>query len=203
MPVFKETTNSTMDLKDRFISDYEELRTLIKEYRKLKKRIVLTQGVFDLVHEGHALYLEKARSYGDILIVGVDTDELTRKRKGPHRPIVPEQERLSMLLHLRHVDIVTLRDAEHEIGALIKLVCPDVLVTSESTVDFSKIGPPPKAYQPYCKQIVTLPHQATTSTTARVRLLSIQGADQLANHLIENIPKLVNEALAGIRGGKS
>lgn len=202
MPTLEDIVNPSTDLESRFVPDYKDLKNLVEECRSAGRRIVLTQGVFDLVHEGHALYLQKARSYGDILVVGVDTDELTRKRKGPNRPIVPERERLNMLLHLRHVDIVTLRNVDDEIGALIKLVCPDVLITSESTADFSKIGPPPDAYDSYCKQIVTLPHQATTSTTARIRLLSIQGADQLADHLIEKIPKLVRDALAGIKGEK-
>ena len=191
------------NFKDRFVPNYNDLDRIVDELKKMGKRVVLTQGVYDLVHEGHALYLQKARSYGDILIVGVDTDELTRQRKGPHRPIVPQEERLNMLLHLRYVDIVTLRNAEDEIGALIKLVSPDTLITSESTTDFSQIGPPPEAYQPYCKQIIILPHQATTSTTARIRLLSIQGADQLADNLMKSIPRLVKEALAGIKSSKT
>ena len=68
---------------NRFIPDYDDLGRIVSELRKVGKRVVLTQGVYDLVHEGHALYLQKARSYGDILIVGVDTDD-TRLDSGGH-----------------------------------------------------------------------------------------------------------------------
>ncbi|NCO62165.1 adenylyltransferase/cytidyltransferase family protein [Candidatus Kaiserbacteria bacterium] len=98
------------NLKDRFIPDLNELKQVIGDLKCMGYRIVLTQGVYDPLHEGHARYLEKALSYGDILVVGVDSDELTRLRKGPNRPVVPQKERLQMLAHLRHVSILTLRE---------------------------------------------------------------------------------------------
>ena len=122
----------------RFVPDHAELKQLVEQFKKEGLKVVLTQGVYDLLHEGHALYLEVAKSYGDILIVGVDSDELTRMRKGPNRPIVPQEERIKMLIHLRHVDVVTLREADQDIGELIRLIQPDTLVTSTSTEDFQK-----------------------------------------------------------------
>lgn len=187
-------------LKDRFIPDLRELRTVVDDLKRMGYRIVLTQGVYDLLHEGHALYLEKALSYGDILIVGVDSDELTRKRKGPGRPIVPQTERIKMLAHLRHVGIITLREAKHPLGKLIEVVRPDVLITSASTQDF-----PPKdveGYKKFCGKVVTLPPQATTSTTARIRILTIDGADRLAGEMIKAIPDLVHGALERFKTGK-
>ncbi|MAG12404.1 D-glycero-beta-D-manno-heptose 1-phosphate adenylyltransferase [bacterium] len=184
---------------NRFIPDYDDLGRIVSELRKVGKRVVLTQGVYDLVHEGHALYLQKARSYGDILIVGVDTDELTQQRKGLHRPIVPQKERLSMLSHLRYVDIVTLRNAKDEIGALIKLVCPDVLITSATTKDFPEEDM--KVYESCCGNIITLPPQATISTTARIRNLEIGGADRLADELHKRIPAVVADALNALNKG--
>jgi len=184
--------------EDRFIPDYEELRLVTEELKSRGLRIVLTQGVYDLLHEGHARYLEKALAEGDVLIVGVDTDEFTRVRKGPNRPVVPFQERLNMLSHLRHVSILTKRDVDIPIGALIEIVRPHVLVTSESTKDF-----PPQdvcVYQKYCEKVIILPPQATTSTTARIRMLSIEGADQLARDLAERIPRAVQESLDKMRG---
>lgn len=184
--------------EDRFISDYDELKTLVDELKARGMRVVLTQGVFDLLHEGHARYLERALSYGDVLIVGVDTDEFTRARKGPNRPVVPFQERLNMLSHLRHVSILTQRDVNQEIGTLIRTIRPDTLITSESTKDFpiSEV----EAYREYCGDIVTLPPQATTSTTARIRTLTIDGADMLARSLEKRIPEVVREALNEMRG---
>ncbi|MDD5068473.1 MAG: adenylyltransferase/cytidyltransferase family protein [Candidatus Pacebacteria bacterium] len=177
----KKILSNTADLKTRFIGDYKELKKIVDTFKKIGYRIVLTQGVYDLIHEGHAAYLEKARSYGDLLIVGVDSDELTKQRKGPNRPIVPQQERMKMLVHLRHVDIVTIREAHHKIGDLIRLVKPDVLIVSKSTSDFT--NKMVNEYTPYCKKIVSLMPQATTSTSARVRNLTLEGAEKLAGEI--------------------
>jgi D-beta-D-heptose 7-phosphate kinase/D-beta-D-heptose 1-phosphate adenosyltransferase len=193
----KNILSPESNLKDRFIPDYKELKRVVEDLKRMGYRIVLTQGVYDMIHEGHAKYLENARSYGDILIVGVDSDELTRKRKGPNRPIVPQAERLEMLAHLRSVSVLTLREVNHGMAKLIETVRPDVLITSSSTNDF-----PPKdvaAYKKSCGQIVTLPPQAATSTTARVRLLTISGADQLAQEIMRGIPELVDNALKNLR----
>ena len=184
------------NLENRFISEYEELEKVVKELRDSEKKIVLTQGVWDLIHEGHAAYLEVAKSFGDILIVGVDSDELTRSRKGPNRPIVPQEERTRMLSHLRHVDIVTLREAKEDIGDLIRLVRPDVLITSESTSDFTDSMK--KDYEAYCHKIVTLPPQATTSTSARIRNLTIEGAEKLAFE----VKRITEEFIEKIKKGK-
>ena len=179
----------------RFIPDYKELKDVVKSLKKMGYKIVMTLGVYDLIHEGHALYLETARQLGDILIVGVDTDVLTKKRKGPNRPIVPEAERLKMLMHLRSVDIVTLRHEPLEKNELVELVSPDILVVSETTGDFAKKRL--KECSKYCGEIVTLPPQATTSTTARIRNLTLDGAETLA----KEVSKLTESFLEKIRKG--
>jgi D-beta-D-heptose 7-phosphate kinase/D-beta-D-heptose 1-phosphate adenosyltransferase len=166
----------------RLIRDLPALERVVARLKDQGKKIVLTQGVWDLIHEGHARYLEAAKSYGDILVVGLDSDALTRARKGPSRPVVPERERIQMLTHLRHVDIVTVRDLDHDIGHLVRLVRPHVLVTSSSTADFKadlKTG----TYKKFCDKIVTLPPQATTHTSARIRTLTIEGAEKLADEV--------------------
>lgn len=193
MITVKNILASGSNLKDRFIPNYTELKRVVGDLKRMGYRIVLTQGVYDMLHEGHARYLEKALAYGDILIVGVDSDELTRKRKGPNRPVVPQTERLHMLAHLRSVGILTLREASQDIGALIKCVEPDVLITSASTKDFTKKEA--TAYKQWCGRVVILPPQAATSTTARVRLLTISGADQLAREIMTGVPELVANAL--------
>jgi len=184
------------NLQHRFITDEKLLKKLVDIFKKQGKKVVLTQGVWDLIHEGHALYLEVAKSYGDVLIVGVDSDELTRARKGPNRPIVPQTERIKMLVHLRHVDIVTIREADHDIGDLIRLVKPDVLVTSSSTTDFDEKMK--RDYKDVCGKIITMPPQATTSTTARIRNLTIEGAEELASEVV----KLTQDFLDKIKKGK-
>ncbi len=194
-PSIKNIFSQKSDIESRFIPNYADLKKIVELSKSMGYRIVLTQGVFDLIHEGHAGYLEKARSYGDLLIVGVDTDELTKKRKGPNRPIVPQSERLKMLTHLRHVDIVTLREVHHDIGDLIRIVEPDVLVVSQSTKDF--VPTDHIVYKPFCGKIVNLPPQATATTSARIRNLTIEGAEKLATEVF----KLTQDFLKKIRNG--
>ena len=177
----KHILGNKTEFENRFVKDFKQLDVLVKMLKKIGYKIVLTQGVYDLLHEGHAKYLENAKSYGDILIVGIDSDELTRLRKGPTRPIVPQEERIKMLAHLRHVDLIVLRETRHEIGDLIRLVKPDVLVVSQSTTDFPKKDA--MEYEKSCGKIVMLPPQSTTTTSARIRTLFIEGAEKLATEI--------------------
>ena len=89
--------------------------------------VVFTNGVFDLLHPGHIRYLREARSLGDVLIVGLNSDRSVNAIKGPSRPVTPEHERAEILLALSSVDAVAIFDEETP-HALITLVRPDVLV---------------------------------------------------------------------------
>lgn len=89
-------------------------------------RVVFTNGVFDLLHPGHIRYLNDARTLGDVLIVGVNSDRSVRANKGPTRPITPEAERAELIASLRSVDAVTVFDEDTPL-ALITAVQPDVL----------------------------------------------------------------------------
>lgn len=91
------------------------------------RRVVFTNGVFDLLHPGHVRYLSDARALGDVLIVGVNSDRSVRANKGLARPITPEGERAEVLASLRSVDAVSVFD-EDTPHALIAAVQPDVLV---------------------------------------------------------------------------
>jgi D-beta-D-heptose 7-phosphate kinase/D-beta-D-heptose 1-phosphate adenosyltransferase len=195
----KITKQSPMDIE---ISDLlgsgilipaEEISKVADLLRKHNRKIVLTQGVWDLIHEGHAQYLHKAKELGDILIVGIDTDEVVKHRKGPSRPIVPEQERVKMISHLKPVDLIVMKESKTDHGKLIRDIKPDVFVisqTTESNYDGKKfIDGIREEHGDYCKEIVNMPPQSTTSTSARIRLLTIKGAEDLASELqkvIEN-----------------
>ncbi len=168
--IFGDTTS----FEQRYIPDHDKLKELVGYWKKLGLKIVLTSGTFDLFHIGHAQYLEKAKELGDILIVGLDSDEKVKKRKGPTRPVVPEEERALILAHVRHVDVIALKHAEDESNHLIKLVEPDVLVVSKSTKH--KDGEVDEKSQ-YCKEIVVLDPQSETSTSAKVRLIQITQND--------------------------
>jgi D-beta-D-heptose 7-phosphate kinase/D-beta-D-heptose 1-phosphate adenosyltransferase len=109
------------------IKERKELLGIIKDLKAKGKRIVFTNGCFDLLHIGHVRYLEEAKAMGDVLVVGVNSDTSVRKLKGPKRPILPEEERAEILASLACVDYVTLF---HEIDPLelITSIRPDVLV---------------------------------------------------------------------------
>jgi rfaE bifunctional protein nucleotidyltransferase chain/domain len=109
------------------IFDQEKLVRQLSAWRLLSKKIVFTNGCFDILHLGHVDYLGKAADEGDILIVGVNTDQSTAKLKGPHRPINNEEQRSMILASLHFVDAVILFDEDTPYN-LIKLVQPDILV---------------------------------------------------------------------------
>ena len=95
--------------------------------RALGRRIVFTNGCFDILHRGHAHYLTKASELGDVLVVGINTDRSVRELKGPERPIVPEDDRAHLVAALACVSYVSLFD-EATPYELIRAVSPDVLV---------------------------------------------------------------------------
>ncbi len=109
------------------IKERKELLRIIKGLKAKRKRVVFTNGCFDLLHIGHVRYLEKAKALGDVLIVAVNTDTSVRELKGPQRPILPEEERTEILSSLGCVDYVTLF-SELDPLKLITSLHPDVLV---------------------------------------------------------------------------
>jgi D-beta-D-heptose 7-phosphate kinase/D-beta-D-heptose 1-phosphate adenosyltransferase len=124
-------------MKDK-IKKREELLGIIKGLKAKGKRVVFTNGCFDLLHVGHIRYLEEAKTLGDILIVGVNSDASVQKLKGSKRPVLPVEERTEILSGLGCVDYITIFD-ELEPLALITSLQPNVLVkggdwTKEQTV---------------------------------------------------------------------
>src|SRR3989442_3801937 len=102
---------------------------LIQRLRAAGKTIVFTNGVFDLLHPGHLRYLQHARSLGDALIVGVNSDRSVHANKGEGRPITPEAERAEIVAALSCVDAAVIFD-EDTPQAIISALQPDVLVKS-------------------------------------------------------------------------
>ena len=109
------------------IKKREELRGDLEKLEGDGKRVVFTNGCFDLLHVGHLRYLEEARSLGDILVVGVNSDRSVQELKGPRRPILPLAERMEILSGLECVDYVTSFEEPTPLE-LITLLKPRVLV---------------------------------------------------------------------------
>jgi len=109
------------------LKEREELREIVERLKKDGKRICFTNGCFDIVHQGHVLYLEEARRHGDCLIVGVNTDSSVREIKGENKPVIPLEGRMTVLAALEVVDYVV-PFAEPDPFELISVLRPHVLV---------------------------------------------------------------------------
>jgi rfaE bifunctional protein nucleotidyltransferase chain/domain len=99
----------------------------VQSAKRRGRRVVFTNGCFDLLHVGHIRYLERAKRLGDLLIVAVNTDRSVRRIKGPHRPVVPQAQRAEVVAALGCVDYVVLFPTETP-RPLIASVRPDILV---------------------------------------------------------------------------
>ena len=180
------------------VDGFKALKDIAEREKKLGKKIVLTQGSFDLVHIGHARYLQKAKEQGDFLVVGIDSDAKVRRRKGPDRPIVPQDERMEMLTHIKHVDLVILKGVDAPRWELIKTLKPDVLVAVEGTYNQDEID----ELEKHCGKVAVLERQATTSTSAKIRHLQIGLADKLSSALTPKIVETIEVVFSEIKEGK-
>jgi rfaE bifunctional protein nucleotidyltransferase chain/domain len=176
----------------RYVKSYDQITEIVEALRVLGLRVVLTSGSFDILHEGHSMYLEAARGFGDFLIVGLDSDEKLRMRKGPGRPAVPELERLRMVTHQRGVGLVTLKDLDEPKWSLIKAVRPDVLVATAETYSDEEIA---ELEDKYCGRVEVLERMATVSTSARLRRLQMGLAEVMSKRLSERLPELIQDVI--------
>jgi D-beta-D-heptose 7-phosphate kinase/D-beta-D-heptose 1-phosphate adenosyltransferase len=112
---------------DMHIKTFDEIKSIVKRYKENAKRIVFTNGCFDILHVGHVKYLQEAKSFGDVLIVGLNSDASVKRLKGPTRPVNTAEDRAYLLAALEAVDFVVPfeEDTPYE---LIKMIAPDVLV---------------------------------------------------------------------------
>lgn len=177
------------------ILNKNELKKAIQHCKGLGLRVVLTMGAWDLVHIGHARYLKEARNHGDVLVVGVDSDEKVRAKKGPDRPVVPQEERMEMVTHLKYVDIVTLKEHKAPKWSMIKLVRPHTLIATQETYSNGQL----KELKKYCENVVVLDPKATTSTSAKIRRLQITTAKKMEETLRPKIIETMEEVLNSIR----
>lgn len=180
----------------KIIFNFEDIPSLLDKVDRRGKKIVLTQGSFDMIHIGHARYLAEAKKYGDVLIVGTDSDSKIRKRKGLGRPIVPQEERLEMLTYLKSVDYVVLKHIEDPKWGLIKTVKPDVLIIIKENYTPEQI----QQLETYCGTVVVLPRMATTSTSAKLRAVQIDATNKIQKMLSEKILHTLEDTIKEING---
>jgi len=109
------------------IKTQDELRELIEDLHTAGKKVVFTNGCFDLIHTGHVRYLKIARGYGDVLVVAINSDDSIRRIKGDKRPVMPQEERAEVLAALSMVDYVTMFEEDDPHRVIAELM-PDVLV---------------------------------------------------------------------------
>ncbi len=133
------------------------------------KRLVFTNGVFDLLHPGHVRYLAEARTHGDALLVAVNSDRSVHAIKGPSRPINPERERAEVLAALAAVDAVVVFD-EDDPHAIISAVQPDVLVKGADWAADDIVGRPEvEAAGGRVVRVPLVPARSTTAIVERIR----------------------------------
>jgi rfaE bifunctional protein nucleotidyltransferase chain/domain len=121
------------------MSNLDKTLQFVSHLRGRGKTVVLTNGVFDLLHPGHVRYLQHARSLGDALVVGVNSDRSAAANKGPGHPITPADERAEILAALACVDAVVVFDEQTPLD-LVRTLQPDVLVKGADWAEDAIVG---------------------------------------------------------------
>jgi rfaE bifunctional protein nucleotidyltransferase chain/domain len=135
------------------------------------RRVVFTNGCFDLLHPGHIRSLEAARALGDVLIVGINSDESVRTLKGPHRPVIPEQERAEILASLECVDAVLIFP-EPTPQKVIAALLPEILVKGGDWPDDQIVGRAEvEAAGGRVERVDVVPGYSTTDILQKIRSL--------------------------------
>jgi len=150
------------------VLDLPALLQALQPRRQLGARVVFTNGCFDLLHPGHVTYLEASRDLGDLLVVGLNSDESVRRLKGPQRPILPQADRALVLAGLRSVDYVVIFP-EDTPRVLIQRLLPDVLVKGGDWAPDRIVGK--EEVEAAGGRVVTIPFVAGKSTTGIVEVV--------------------------------
>jgi D-beta-D-heptose 7-phosphate kinase/D-beta-D-heptose 1-phosphate adenosyltransferase len=138
-----------------------DLRERVAQLKGEGKRIVFTNGCFDILHIGHVRYLEEAKELGDILVLALNSDASVRSIKGPLRPVVPQDERAYIMASLEVVDYVTIFDEETPL-TLIEEIAPDILVKGGDWTPDTVVGRETVAQQG--GRVVIIPQISESST---------------------------------------
>ena len=144
----------------------DDAATLTRTLQSAGRRVVFTNGVFDILHPGHLRYLQQARALGDALIIGLNSDASVRRNKGPQRPVNPEHERAEILEALACVDAVVVFDEETP-AEIIRAIQPDILVKGADWAADAIVGR--DTVEARGGSVVRIPVEPGHSTTAIIQ----------------------------------
>ena len=153
------------------VKSRKAIARIASRLRAAGKRIVFTNGCFDLLHAGHVLYLEKAKSLGDVLVLGLNSDRSVRRIKGPKRPINTEKDRLRVMAGLEAVDYVSPFSEDTPLD-LIKAVRPHILVKGADWKKGTIVGE--REVESWGGRVVRVALLAGRSTTSVIRRIQNQ-----------------------------
>ncbi|HPC38192.1 MAG TPA: D-glycero-beta-D-manno-heptose-7-phosphate kinase [Exilispira sp.] len=169
-PILYDEFISILEKKEKTkLVNLNELKLIIEDLRKKNKKIVFTNGCFDILHAGHVIYLEKAKELGNVLIVGLNTDSSIKKIKGKDRPLQNQVDRAKILSALESVDFVVFFD-EPTPENLIKQIKPDILVKGSDYKIEEIVG------RQYAGQTVTIEYIDGKSTTSIINKIKKQNS---------------------------
>lgn len=144
------------------IKSIYQITKIIRRLKKNRRKIVFTNGCFDILHIGHIKLLQEAKSFGDVLIIGLNSDYSVRKIKGKNRPIIPENERAEILSSFYMVDFVV-RFSTPTPYELIKRIKPDILIKGADWENGAIVG------SEFSKQVKRIPLARGQSTTKIIK----------------------------------
>jgi D-beta-D-heptose 7-phosphate kinase / D-beta-D-heptose 1-phosphate adenosyltransferase len=156
-------------LKNRKHKSLEEIIHICDELRRNKQKIVFTNGCFDILHSGHIKYLEKARSLGDILIIGINSDASVKKLKGANRPINTLEDRIEVLSALNFVDYIVEFEEDTPYNLIAKLQ-PDILIKGGDYKANNVVGK--EIVEKYGGKVIILPYIEGKSTSNLIEKLN-------------------------------
>lgn len=157
------------------ITPRNELKATVERLKREGKKVVFTNGCFDILHAGHTRYLREARKLGDALILALNSDSSVRSIKGPMRPIVPEAERAEVVASLDSVDYVTVFDELTPLE-LIEYLRPDVIVKGGDWAEKDIVGA--EAVRKWGGRVAVMPEIEGASTTSIIdKVLQVYRSD--------------------------
>ncbi|MBR4508694.1 MAG: D-glycero-beta-D-manno-heptose 1-phosphate adenylyltransferase [Elusimicrobiaceae bacterium] len=154
-----------MNTKNKILTK-EKLKNFLKKAKKEGKKVVFTNGCFDILHAGHVRIIEFSKSQGDLLILGLNTDASIKRLKGPSRPINKEKDRAIVVSALQAVDGVVLFKEDTPLN-LIKIIKPDILVKGADYTKENVVG------REYAGKVVLCPLVKGKSTTNIIKKAKI------------------------------